>query len=83
MINSKFNCTDKVWFWNVNKPISRFIYQVSEIDNVIWYVLTPKICYLAAVPFYVDEAHLYSSKKECLMSAQMMNKERMCGKGKK
>lgn len=66
IIDSKFKCGDKVWFLNVDKPISRYVYQISEIENIIWYVLTPKRYYMSTVPFYVDEKNLHKTKKDLL-----------------
>jgi len=66
MIKSKFKCAEKVWFWDVDKPISMFVYQISETPGGIWYVLTPKAYYFSTAPYYVDEYNLYSSKKELL-----------------
>jgi hypothetical protein len=64
MINSKFKCGDKVWFTNVGKPISRYVYQVNEVGNTIWYVLTPDPSYMTTIPFYVDENNLYRTQME-------------------
>ena len=66
MIKSKFNCNDEVWFINLNTPVSRFIYQISRDGNNIGYFLTSTSGYAQIPSCYVDEKHLFKTKKELL-----------------
>lgn len=64
MINSKFKCGDKVWFMNLDSPISKFVYEINKTRYGIWYVLTDTIGFYSTDPICVDEKNLYKSYKE-------------------
>ena len=67
MFNSKFKCGEKVWFMNDNKPIERFIYQITKVDDLIFYIFTSVAGYFSTEYLYAHESKVFKNKKELLV----------------